>query len=356
MSKNYKIVKRAVLFISIIFSLLLIVFTVDVINEVPDWIWFDIDFNDSKVANYATLISGLLSFLAILFVIFGIAEQREQVEKEREEKNQQTIDDYKDRLQLLKSLLVNITDIIVEQGKSMKVYYELELEHPTQPNVTHFSANKSFNRILEMDYLMNYQSIQYFFKSDDNWEKMFLNLNSNVDFYSESLLEHRAKYQNHIEDKVRRHREIGELCLSFFNNSSKIIERYRVKFGVSDYLKQSWVIIFNDFIPAYYDYMEECKSKGEPTDFRVLSDDFFLVFLKGAMELRNEIGFDDYGSEEQVGLASMIRKKIYEVEMYSVQYADNIKYYYEEYFDENCDNLKNFKGITEKIQSKLNEI
>jgi len=298
MSKNYKIVKSVVLYISITFFLLLIVFTVDVINEVPEWIWFDIDFNDSKVANYATLISGLLSFLAILFVIFGIAEQREQVEKEIEDKNQEIIRDYKNRLQLLKSLLVNITNIIVEQGKRMEVYYKLEMEHPTQPNITHFSANKSFNRILEMDYFMNYQSIQYFFQKDKDWEKMFLNLNSNVDFYSESLLEHRVKYQNHIEDKVKRHREINDLCMLFLDNSVKIIERYRVDYGVSDYLNEKWANIYNEFIPAYYQFIEESQSRQEATDFRVLSDSFFLEFLKEAMTLRNEIGFDDYGSEQ----------------------------------------------------------
>lgn len=353
MNRNYKLIKRGIIITSILFGSLLVLFTVDVINEVPDWAWFQINFDSSRVANYGTLISGLLSFLAILFVIFGIAEQREQLEIEKNERDGEVIQDYKNRLKLLNSLLVKIIDDISEQGKRMKDFFEAELQNPTQPNMTHFSANKSFNRILEMDYLMNYQSIEHFFGTEENWEKMFLNLNSNVDFYSECLVEHRQKYQNHVEDKVKRHQEIASLCAEFLDNCVKIIEKYRSELGVEDYFNEEWVIVFNNFVPAYYEYMEECARNRESTNFRKLSDDFFLPFLQTAMNLRNDIGFDSYGSQEQVNLASKIRKKIYEVEMYSLQYANNIKYYYEEYFDEECESYKNFKSIQVKIKEKL---
>ena len=73
MSKNYKIIKNIIIGFSIILLILLIIFTVDIINDEPEWAWFDIDFDNSKVSNYGTLIGGLLSFLAILFVIFGLA-------------------------------------------------------------------------------------------------------------------------------------------------------------------------------------------------------------------------------------------------------------------------------------------
>ena len=86
MSKNYKIIKNIIIGFSIILLILLIIFTVDIINDEPEWAWFDIDFDNSKVSNYGTLIGGLLSFLAILFVIFGLAEQREQVNDEKNEK------------------------------------------------------------------------------------------------------------------------------------------------------------------------------------------------------------------------------------------------------------------------------
>lgn len=356
MNKHYNTIKWTVIIISAIMLLLLGIFTIDVINEEPDWAWFNIDFDNPKVSNYATLISGLLSFLAILFVIFNITEQREQLERERKDKKDEVIKDYENRLKLLKSLLLNVTSEIKEQGKRMKAYYKIELEHPTQPNMTHFSANKSFNRMLEMDYSMNYQVFQHFFENDDNWEKTFLNLSSYVDFYSESLVEHRQKYQNHIQDKVKRHREISDMCATFLNLCAEQIEKYRTELGTHKYLENEWVIICNDFIPAYYDYFEECKIERKPTDFRILSDDFFLVFLKNSMILRNKNGFDDYNSEKLVRTASKIRKKIYEVEMYSVQYAENIKYYFDEYFDENSKSYKNFEVILEKVKQRVEQM
>lgn len=352
MISTYKIFKSGIILFSIIIFLLLIIFTINAINDQPDWAWFDIDFENEKVSNYGTLISGLLSFLAILFVIFGIVEEREKREKDKQEEKNKVIENYRNRLKLLKSLLIKITDEIKEQGKRMSEYYIQELKHPTQPNITYFSANKSFNRIIEMDYIANYESIQYFFENDESWEKMFLNLNSYVDFYSEVLIEHKKKYQNHIQDKVSRHKEISNLCLDFLNLCSKQIEKYKIYIG-DKYLEQKWVVLCNDFIPAYYDYLEECETKQEATNFKVLSDTFFLSFLKEAMKHREEIGLDDYYSEELIHLAAKIRKKIYEVEMYSIQYAENIKYYFNEYFDENCQDIKNLKAITQRISNKL---
>ncbi len=355
MSKNYKLLKRGLTIVTIILFILLIIFTIDVINDEPDWAWFQINFDSQKVANYSTLISGLLSFLAIMFVIFNIVEQREQLEEEKKLKNEEVINDYNNRLNLLKSLLVSIISEIKQQGERMKKYYQEELAHPTQANNTHFSANKSFSRIMEMDYLMNYQTIQYFFQEDKNWEKMFLEMNSNVEFYSGALLEHRQKYQNHIADKVNRHKEIASLCEKFYNDCIKIIEKYRTTYGNSDYLQNKWASVFYYFLQPYNNYNEKCKKEQIPADFRFISNNFFLEFLRNANDIKNEIGFDNYGSEEQVILALKIRRKIYKVEMYSIQYANNIKYYFDEYFDENCKSFKEFKSISDKVTKKLQE-
>ena len=55
---THKIIKNIVIIVSIISILLLAVFTIDVINDEPNWDWFDIDFDNAKVSNYGTLISG----------------------------------------------------------------------------------------------------------------------------------------------------------------------------------------------------------------------------------------------------------------------------------------------------------
>ncbi|GEM_PF-4907249 len=353
MSKNYKIIKNIIIGFSIILLILLIIFTVDIINDEPEWAWFDIDFDNSKVSNYGTLLGGLLSFLAILFVIFGLAEQREQINDEKNQKDKEIINEYASRLKLMNSLLHNILEEIKLQGERMEKFFKIEKEKPTQSNLTHFSANKSFNRILEMDSLINYKSIRHYFKNDDGWEKMFINLYNYVDFYSASLEEHREKYQNHIIDKVERQKEISDLCRDFLNTGARLLEKYRREFGNEMYLNKNWANAYNDFVPAYYHYVNECIENKEQTNFRFLSDNFFLKFIEIAMQIRAEEGFDNFGSEDLVDIASTIRKKIFEIEMYSLQYAENVEYYYDEYFNFECEYYKNFKQIMVNIENKL---
>jgi hypothetical protein len=353
MSKNYKIIKALIIGISAILIILLIIFTIDIINEEPKWAWFDIDFNNPKVSNYGSLIGGLLSFLAIMFVIFGFAEQREQVNEEKVEKDKKVFDEYISRLNLMNSLLKNILTEISKQGERMEKFIKIEKENPTQSNITHFSANKSFNRILEMDSLMNYKSIQHYFSDKEGWEKMFLNLYNFVDFYSASLEEHRIKYNNHILDKVERQKEISDLCRDFITKVSSLLEIYRIKYGNDEYLNKNWAIAYNDFVPAYYLYINKCGDNKEQTNFRFLSDNFFLKFIEIAMKIRADEGFDEYGSEILVDKASIIRKKIYEIEMYSIQYAENVEYYLKEYFSSQCVFYNDFKYIKDQIEEKV---
>lgn len=109
-------------------------------------------------------------------------------------------------------------------------------------------------------------------------------------------------------------------------------------------------------MPAYYSYVNECVEKKEQTNFRLLSDNFFFKFISIAMEIRAEEGFDDFGSEDLVDIASTIRKKIFEIEMYSLQYAENVEYYFNEYFNFECDFYKDFDKIRKQIEKKVASI
>ena len=139
---KYKAIKWTVLAVSIVSLILLIIFTCDIINDEPNWAWFDIDFDNQKVSNYGTLISGLLSFLAILFVIFSLADQREQLKDEKEEQKLVTFQEYKSRLKLIKSLLINMLAEIKLQGVRMEKFFTEEHKNPTQSNVTYFGSYK----------------------------------------------------------------------------------------------------------------------------------------------------------------------------------------------------------------------
>jgi len=346
-------IKKIIILSSIISIILLFVFTIDIINDEPNWGWFDIDFDNVKVSYYGTLISGLLSFLAILFVIYSLADQREQILDEKKDKENLLIEDYKSRLNLLNSFLKNILSEIKLQGERMEEFYKKELEKPSQTHLMHFSANYSFRRIFEMDILVNYKAIKYFFYQDNDWENLFIDLNNFVDFYSENLIEHREKYISHIKDKVSRQEEINFLCKDFFDVGDKLINNYYSEFGKEDYLNHSWSNAVHEFIPAYYGYINENTEKKEQTDFRVLSDNFFYEFILYAMEIRAREGFDNRGSQELVGIASSIRKKIFEIEMYSRHYGENIEYYFKEYFNVDCESYKNFESIKNKIEAKI---
>lgn len=350
---KHQTIKYIIVSMSVITLILLSVFTWDIINDEPNWVWFGIDFDNVKVSNYGTLISGLLSFLAILFVIYGLADQREQNNNEKQTKQNELVQEYLSRIKLINSFLKNILSEIKLQGERMETFFNKELEIPSQTNAMHFSANYSYQRIFEMDTLVNYKAIQHFFQKDDEWEKMFLNLNNMVDFYSESLKEHKEKYINHIKDKVARQIEINNLCNEFLNIGSKLIEHYRKEYGLENYLNQSWANAVNEFVPAYYEYLEERTKKQEQTDFRILSDHFFLKFIQHAMEIRLDEGFDNFGSEDLVRTASTIRKKVFEMEMYSKQYGENVKYYFDEYFSIESDSFKNFEELRNKIQDRI---
>lgn len=64
---KFKIFKSIIIIATLVTIFLILIFTIDVINDEPNWAWFDVDFDNNKVSNYGTLISGLLSFSAILF-------------------------------------------------------------------------------------------------------------------------------------------------------------------------------------------------------------------------------------------------------------------------------------------------
>ncbi|MFN4151947.1 MAG: hypothetical protein ACK4IX_13485, partial [Candidatus Sericytochromatia bacterium] len=124
MMNLFGLAKIIVKWVSVFVFVLLIIFTIDVINEEPNWAVFDIDFKNSTVSNYGTLISGILSFLAILFVIYGLLEQRETLLNEKIEKQQDLIEDYKSRLNLLNTFLKNILNEVKLQGERMEEFYK----------------------------------------------------------------------------------------------------------------------------------------------------------------------------------------------------------------------------------------
>jgi len=346
---NYKIAKNIITCTAIGIIILIIVFVCDVINEVPDWKWFNIDFSSSRVSNFGTLISGLLSFLAILFVIYNIIEQREIINRNEIRLQEDEDNDHKSRILIMNNLLNLMLREIKQIGIEMNGFHKKEVEKPTITNLMNFTPNNSFKRLSNIDYHKNYETFKYLFQSEEDWEKNFSNLYNYIDFYTESIQEIQSKNIYHNKDKYERQQEINDLCQKLTKLCSKQINIYLKIDGREKYLSNKWVQLCNNLIPVYYEYLQKCQDNKELTDFRIISDEIILPFLKNAVEIRKEYGLDEHHSEKLFNLGAEIRKKIFNLEYFSLQYAENIKIYHDKFYNSKSESYIEFKILIDNI-------
>ncbi|MFH6961322.1 hypothetical protein ACHRVK_01895 [Flavobacterium plurextorum] len=353
--KKIKIFKN-ILYTIIVFAFVSIfVITTNLINETENWKFFGIDFEnkDGIVSSYGTLIGGLLAFLSILFVLLSLLEQRQQVIKEKQQMIDQEKEDLLDKLRLLSSFFKSSIDNIILQGEEMKKFFVPEKEFPSEMNKMYFTTNKNFTRVIDLDTLSIYKAINMYFGQTSDWEKMFLNIYSIFDFYSEALIELKRKYESQIKFKVKEQRKISNDLKLLLNKGANLVDEYKINF--EDYLNYPWSDLMNGFTPAYYSYLNECEEKKEPTSLRFISDNLLLPFLKNSMDIRRDFGYDEYGSRGIVGLASDIRKRINEVEAHCKNYAEDIEYQYLNNFVEKNENLIKLEEYKQKIDQVINK-
>ena len=338
-------------------TLALIVFlTFQAIYETDNWKLFDVDFNtrDHIISAYGSLIGGILAFLSILFVLYQVYEQREQIIIERQDAANDKQQDLKDRLLLLSNYLKTLEKDIVKHGERMEVFYKSEKDKPSAMNTMYFNTNKNFERVIEMDILSNFKAFQAFFSEDaEDWQKQFVNLYEISDFYNEAFKDLKKKYTFHIEDKVSKQKQIASDMMELLNANSRLVDDYRIKLGAADYLTKPWSILINEYTPTHYAYLQEVQDAGEVPDFRHISDNLLLPFIQAAMDIRRDEGYDDLGSRNIIELASTIRKKTWDVEVYSLQYADDIEKQFNNYFNPDNDSINELKEIKAKIDAKL---
>ncbi|MCA0131755.1 hypothetical protein [Winogradskyella alexanderae] len=350
---RYKKVIKWVFWITIS---LIVFLTFQAIYETEDWKFFDVDFNsrDHIISAYGSLIGGILAFLSILFVLYQVYEQREQIMVEKQDAAKDKLQDLKDRLLLLTNYLKTLEKDILRHGERMESFFKAEKEYPSKMNTMYFNTNKNFERVIEMDILSNFKAFQAFFKEDEeDWQKQFVNLYEISDFYNEAFKDLKKKYTFHIEDKVAKQKQIAADMMELLNANSRLVDDYRIKYGVEDYLTKPWSNLINQYTPTHYAYLQEVQDAGEVPDFRYISDKLLFPFIRAAMDIRRDSGYDDLGSRNIIELASTIRKKIWEVEIYSVQYAEDIEKQFNNYFIQDNQMITQLNGIKSKIQDKI---
>lgn len=330
--------------------------TFQAIYSTDNWQWFNVDFNnkDHIIGAYGTLIGGVLAFLSILFVLYQVYEQREQLILEKEESENEKKEDLKDRLLLLTNYLRTLKSDIIKHGVRMEAFFQAEKTSPSTMNTMYFNTNKNFERVIEMDILSNFRAFQLYLNNDDmDWQKQFINLYEIADFYNEAFKDLKKKYSSHIEDKVAKQKQIASDITEFLNANSRLVDDYRIKYDPDNYLNHPWSALINDYSLIHYDYLKEVQANGEVPDFRHISNGLLLSFISTAMDIRRDIGFDDLGSRNIVELASSIRKKIWEVEVYSIQYAEDIEKQFNNYFSRQNENINELERVKGLIISKI---
>ncbi|WP_286105691.1 hypothetical protein [Arenibacter sp. M-2] len=335
---------------------LIIFLTFQAIYETDNWKVFDIDFStkDHIISAYGALVGGVLAFLSILFVLYQVYEQREQILIEKQDSIEEKSQDLKDRLLLLTNYLKTLEKDIVNHGERMEIFFKAEKNYPSTMNTMYFNTNKNFERVIEMDILSNFKAFQTFFGNDEeDWQKQFINLYEISDFYNEAFKDLKKKYTFHIEDKVTKQKQIAADMMELLNQNGRLIDDYRIKFGADDYLTKPWSSLINEYNPAHYGYLQEVQETNDVPDFRYISDNLLLPFIEAAMDIRRDEGYDDLGSRNIIELASTIRKKIWDVEVYSLQYAGDIEKQFNNYFSPDNESIKELQNIKSKIDAKL---
>jgi hypothetical protein len=350
--KHFKKITFFVILIAVFFFALIVYFTSNVIFEEANRT-FTLDFTNKSdiISSYATLISGLLTFLSILFVIYALISQKNEIiEKENNEKKllqKNLIENFNLLIYYLKSLLDSL-DLL---NKTLKEYTTEELKHPTINNALQIEINKNFTRIVDMDVKTTFKAFKTIFKEQNN-ENDFVNLYKYIDFYSELYYLVKTDYENTKQFKYEKLVEYGFEVLDLYNKKADMIDSYKDEFpGI--YLHKPWVEKANKSISDYYKYIEECEKNKQQNDFDYISDKIFKVYIESALTLRDSIGYGKYNEKEILRITSTLRKKLFYIKSRIFNNAETLENLRVEYLDDKSKHILEFKKLVEKIEQLL---
>ncbi len=347
--KHFAIYKKFLIAFSIISFLTIIYVTIDVVNE-EESIVYDIDFANKSdvISSYATIVYSILTFLSIIFVIYALLEQKNStLKKEFEERyaeNKKLIES----LKLLSNYLKTFISSVNEMDKELKEYILKERKQPTISNILHFTVNKNFSRVIEMDVQSIYKAFQVFNK-DPNWEKDFVRLYKLIDFYNDLFIELKDNNKNHKDSKVKELKKISQEILNIYNKKIDLIDNYKKEFPTI-YNNKPWVEIANKSVLKYYAYLGECEKYNKQTDFEEVSK-ILEEFLQNGLKLRESIGLDKYESKKIMRKCSNVRKKIFWIKSDALHYVNDLEKYHEIYFIDANHNIAEFNSLIQRIDT-----
>lgn len=355
MALTIKNSKNIIVGLSLFFTGLIIVLLCQLIAETDNWRWFAVDYNGQadQISAYGSLLGGILSFLSVLFVLYTILETREQIQNEKLDKNAEERLSKLNRLKLISNILISTTDEIKSLGENLLEFYPAEQANPSQMHVIYWNTNRHFDRLMNLDFLEMFNAFEEYFSDDKDWNKMLLNLYNLNDFYGDAFADLKQKYRDQIQYKVTEQKSIGKEMNDMLDMMNDVVDAYADEYGMGHHLNHPWSSLFNEYVPKHYNYLEQQIQADEMPDFRTISNDLLLPLIKEAMQIRSGNGFDNKGSRKVIKMASNIRKRINEVELYCVQYADDIEKQYNNYFSPDNSSLQVYQKIKKRIDSVI---
>ncbi|HLN96819.1 MAG TPA: hypothetical protein VK183_14380 [Flavobacterium sp.] len=343
--------KKIIIGVSVAFVGVIIFFTSQLVGETENWEWFSMDFHEraDEISAFGTLLGGILSPLSVLFVLYTVFEQRQQIQEQERKQKEAERQSMLSRLKLISNILISTIDEIESQGLELRIFFNAEKANPSRSQMIYWNTHRNFGRLMNLDFLEMFNAFEEFFSDDPEWNKMLLTLYNLNDFYGYVLADLQKKHLLHLENKASDQEAIAKDIDNLLDMMTEVLEQYKVAFGMSQLKAQPWALLFNDFIPAYYGYLEHHMAAGTMTDLGTISKDLLAPMLKTATNLRDEIGYDGLGSKEVIKLAVFIRKRIYALEMYCITYANDIEKQYQNNFESNNESLRLYQVIKGRI-------
>lgn len=338
-----KRIKSILVYIILPLSIILIsIFTWQILIIERNPLLLSIDYKNKydEIQAYASLMGFILSFLSIIFVIYSIIEQRQYFEKNIEIKNEDEKKLRQDFLHFSKHYLTDIIKDTEDFSGNVENFYKEEQLNPLNSNFLKFTVNNNNQRFADIDNLQLFKSFTENISDGNSVYNDFLKF---TDFYIELKKEVKSKYQNHINDKFLRKREIALKLNEIMDSCSKTIEKFREKHP-DTFSKMNWHNLLNGFIGKYYEFIDP----QEESDLLKIDNEVLKLFLEEGNEVRKEDGFP-YDTQEIVLKVSSVRKLLHSLKLDCEMFSNEIENLSNTYLEKESTNFKDFKLLVERL-------
>ncbi|MBI6121030.1 hypothetical protein [Salegentibacter maritimus] len=360
-AKQFRYSLVSVIIVFIFTSFFIIWLSKEAIVETENWKPFDFDFTNREgvISSYASLLAGILSFIAILLVLLDLLYQRRTKQAEMEVMEINRIEEHRDRLDIISLFTRELLKDINTLNKSAEEFTEKEKLQPWEMNKMGFAPKTYPKLILDVDRVSFYEAMR-FFHPGENWKEIYVELYKIVDFYAEAFEDLREKYKNHLSKKFDLSTELAEALDHFIDSNSRIRNSVIIQskeegkdpqsnpyFSVLQFVKERAVTIVQSHPTS-----EERASENfiSPSSFKVWHDEVWQPVFNNILLLWNTHGNDPYNLESLLTQVQKLIRKYSRLTQDSLDYALHVEDYYKMYFNEKSRFPKQLKKIQREIE------